>query len=205
MAGNALSWAYTFECRVLGLAVVFWAKTSGTSSDQARGMPRSPGGRRRGAIAAGRGHGTEQVRVSRPPGRAPDDEDEELSAYNAYLARLNARGQGPRPVDGCATRGPDFEDFDRRTKWKRRCLRVPGHGYVTGVVLVVLCFVVIRCRWRGTRRCPTTSAWCTLGQPGPLLLPALKLRARQRSGRHRPHGGVRRVDRGHQHAQATGP
>jgi len=88
MSGNALSWAYTFEWPLFaGFAVVFWAKTIrdefrlkrgetlGASSDERDGLP----------------VGVMGVQVSAAQTAAPaEDEDEELSAYNAYLARLNA-------------------------------------------------------------------------------------------------------------------
>ena len=87
LAGNALSWAYTFEWPLFaGFAVVFWAKTikdefaikrdgtseSADSADSRDDLPVS----------------VRPVQVS--VGSAEDDEDEELSAYNAYLARLNS-------------------------------------------------------------------------------------------------------------------
>ena len=87
LAGNGLSWAYTFEWPLFaGFAVVFWAKTikdefaikrdgtseSADSADSRDDLPVS----------------VRPVQVS--VGSAEDDEDEELSAYNAYLARLNS-------------------------------------------------------------------------------------------------------------------
>ena len=67
LSGNGLSWAYTFEWPLFaGFAVVFWARTI---RDEFPVRVR--------AVQAG-------------PAAAEDDEDEELSAYNAYLARLNA-------------------------------------------------------------------------------------------------------------------
>jgi hypothetical protein len=91
LAGNALSWAYTFEWPLFsGFAVVFWAKTIRDEFRIRRGELPDPR-----AIAAEAQRlpvgvtGTEQVRVVQA-GPADGDEDEELSAYNAYLARLNA-------------------------------------------------------------------------------------------------------------------
>jgi DNA-binding transcriptional regulator of glucitol operon len=85
LAGNGLSWAYTFEWPLFaGFAVVFWAKTIRDEFRIRRGeMPDN--------AAAGYGpddlpFGLQQVQA----GPAPEDDDEELSAYNAYLARLNA-------------------------------------------------------------------------------------------------------------------
>jgi hypothetical protein len=97
MDGNALSWAYTFEWPLFSaFAVVFWAKTIRDEFRIRRGEIPDP----RAAVAEAQSlpagvTGTEQVRVVQaPPGGAPDDEDEELSAYNAYLARLNAEVKG---------------------------------------------------------------------------------------------------------------
>ena len=89
-AGNGLSWAYTFEWPIFaGFAIVFWAKTI---KDEFRppGPRRGPGQRR----AAG-GTGRDGRPAPAPaPGRAAlvplTTDDEELAAYNAYLARLTA-------------------------------------------------------------------------------------------------------------------
>jgi hypothetical protein len=95
MAGNALSWAYTFEWPLFSaFAVVFWAKTIRDEFRIRRGEMPDPRAAAAEAQSLPAGvTGTEQVRVVQAaPGGAPDDEDEdeELSAYNAYLARLNA-------------------------------------------------------------------------------------------------------------------
>ena len=87
MAGNGLSWAYTFEWPLFaGFAVVFWARTIRDEFRIKRG-----GGQvlaEAGAAAAADlpdGFGTRQVEEP-----ADDAGDEELTRYNAYLARLNA-------------------------------------------------------------------------------------------------------------------
>jgi hypothetical protein len=94
MAGNALSWAYTFEWPLFAVfAVVFWAKTIRDEFRIRRGEIPDPR-----AVAEAQGlpagvAGTEQVKVGQVSvmqAAAEGDEDEELSAYNAYLARLNA-------------------------------------------------------------------------------------------------------------------
>jgi hypothetical protein len=87
LAGNGLSWAYTFEWPLFaGFAVVFWAKTIKDEfrikRDGSQGTLAEPSD-------------SDDLPVSVRPvqvsvGTAEDDEDEELSAYNAYLARLNA-------------------------------------------------------------------------------------------------------------------
>jgi len=87
LAGNGLSWAYTFEWPLFaGFAVVFWAKTI---KDEFR-IKRDGS---QGSLAGP--SDSDDLPVSVRPvqvsvGTAEDDEDEELSAYNAYLARLNA-------------------------------------------------------------------------------------------------------------------
>ncbi|MGD0240952.1 MAG: hypothetical protein ABSB59_11580 [Streptosporangiaceae bacterium] len=91
LAGNALSWAYTFEWPLFsGFAVVFWAKTIRDEFRIRRGElpdPRAVAVEEQ-ALPAGV-TGTEQVSAVQAA-VADGDEDEELSAYNAYLARLNA-------------------------------------------------------------------------------------------------------------------
>jgi hypothetical protein len=87
LSGNGLSWAYTFEWPLFaGFAVVFWAKTI---KDEFR-IKRDGS---QGSLAGP--SDSDDLPVSVRPvqvsvGTAEDDEDEELSAYNAYLARLNA-------------------------------------------------------------------------------------------------------------------
>jgi hypothetical protein len=84
-AGNALSWAYTFEWPLFAIfAVVFWAKTI---RDEVH-PPAEP--RPRDAVALPGG-------IPVPRGdEEPGEDDEELAAYNAYLARLTkeVRGHG---------------------------------------------------------------------------------------------------------------
>jgi hypothetical protein len=93
-AGNSLSWAYTFEWPIFSVfAVVFWVKTirdefrppvqaAGDGAALPVGAPAAPPG-------AGDGAGSQ-------PGQAPgaSGEDEELAAYNAYLARLTREVKG---------------------------------------------------------------------------------------------------------------
>jgi hypothetical protein len=83
--GNALSWAYTFEWPLFAIfAVVFWVKTIRDEvHPPAQAEPKDavalPGG-----IPVPRGD------------EEPGEDDEELAAYNAYLARLTkeVRGHG---------------------------------------------------------------------------------------------------------------
>jgi hypothetical protein len=89
-AGNSLSWAYTFEWPIFaGFAIVFWAKTIKDEfrpPAQAEGLDNValPAGRD-GAAAAGLAAGTGDATLA---GVAGDEDDDELAAYNAYLARL---------------------------------------------------------------------------------------------------------------------
>jgi hypothetical protein len=87
LTGNGLSWAYTFEWPLFaGFAVVFWAKTIRDEFQIKRGLAPGPA-----ELAANRDDLPVSVRAVQAASATPDeDEDEELSAYNAYLARLNA-------------------------------------------------------------------------------------------------------------------
>ena len=90
-SGNALSWAYTFEWPIFAvMGIVFWAKTildefssPGVTDSEADevDLPAAAGalGAARAAALAVR-----------------DEDDPELAAYNAYLARLSeeVRGHG---------------------------------------------------------------------------------------------------------------
>ena len=84
-AGNALSWAYTFEWPLFAIfAVVFWVKTIRDEvHPPAQAEPRD-------AVALPGG-----IPVPRSD-EEPGEDDEELAAYNAYLARLTkeVRGHG---------------------------------------------------------------------------------------------------------------
>jgi hypothetical protein len=87
LAGNGLSWAYTFEWPLFAcFAVVFWAKTIKDEFQIKRG------------VAAGSASSEVDLddlpvsvrAVQASAASAEDDDDPELSAYNAYLARLNS-------------------------------------------------------------------------------------------------------------------
>jgi hypothetical protein len=84
MSGNGLSWAYTFEWPLFAVfAVVFWARTIRDEFRIRRGEMPAPG--------ASVGLGDLPAGPATAVQTASDgDEDDELSAYNAYLARLNA-------------------------------------------------------------------------------------------------------------------
>jgi hypothetical protein len=91
-AGNALSWAYTFEWPIFAVfAVVFWAKTiKDELHPPAPAGPDGEAGLPAGALAAGG--------AGRPgdgePGGEDGEVDDELAAYNAYLARLTKEVKG---------------------------------------------------------------------------------------------------------------
>ncbi len=89
LSGNALSWAYTFEWPLFScFAVVFWAKTIRDEFRIRHGEIADP---RAQAAELPAGLGTAQASViAAQDGAEEEEEDEELSAYNAYLARLNA-------------------------------------------------------------------------------------------------------------------
>jgi hypothetical protein len=88
LSGNGLSWAYTFEWPLFAVfAVVFWAKTIRDEFRIKRGDmpdPKAAAAQDDGLPASVAGS------VQAGTAAAAEDEDEELSAYNAYLARLNA-------------------------------------------------------------------------------------------------------------------
>lgn len=89
-AGNALSWAYTFEWPVFAIfGAVFWVKTV---RDELR--PVRPAEPTKIVLPAGVGAVGESegaVGADIGPGLGPDDgeDDVELAEYNAYLAMLS--------------------------------------------------------------------------------------------------------------------
>jgi hypothetical protein len=95
LGGNALSWAYTFEWPLFaGFSVVFWAKTIRDEFRIRRGEPVPGAGGEPGeavyTASANLPAGVGAVQA----GLDDDAEDEELAAYNAYLARLNKEVKG---------------------------------------------------------------------------------------------------------------
>ncbi len=90
-SGNSLSWAYTFEWPIFAVfVIVFWAKTikdefRPPASAEGLDSVALPAGRD-GVAAAGPGAGPGALSAA----DAPDEDDDELAAYNAYLARLTA-------------------------------------------------------------------------------------------------------------------
>src|SRR6185312_12903824 len=91
MAGNGLSWAYTFEWPLFaGFGIVFWVRTIRDEFRLRRGVDVASAA---DAVAAGpvlpAGIGTRPIEQ---PG--DDADDAELASYNAYLAKLNAEVKG---------------------------------------------------------------------------------------------------------------
>ena len=90
-AGNALSWAYTFEWPLFAIfAVVFWVKTIRDEvHPPAQAEPRD-------AVALPGGIPVPPPGGPRTAGgdEEPGEDDEELAAYNAYLARMNEPKSG---------------------------------------------------------------------------------------------------------------
>jgi hypothetical protein len=92
-AGNALSWAYTFEWPLFAIfAVVFWVKTIRDEVHPPAQVEPAD------AVALPGGMPVSPPGGPRPPGgdEEPGEDDEDLAAYNAYLARLTkeVRGHG---------------------------------------------------------------------------------------------------------------
>ena len=92
LAGNGLSWAYTFEWPLFAIfAVVFWVKTIRDEFRIRRGEMPDPRAAAAEDLPAGIASAVQAVGAVQAAGAASgENEDEELSAYNAYLARLNA-------------------------------------------------------------------------------------------------------------------
>jgi len=94
LAGNGLSWAYTFEWPIFAVfALVFWAKTI---RDEFR--PPAAAGQPDIALPAGAypaaAGATAAGATVMPGGAAATEDDAELAAYNAYLARLHKEVKG---------------------------------------------------------------------------------------------------------------
>ncbi len=91
LAGNGLSWAYTFEWPLFsGFAVVFWAKTIRDEFRIRRGGE-APGGAEAASVAQSLPAGLGTAQIQQP---ADDADDAELAKYNAYLARMNEEVKG---------------------------------------------------------------------------------------------------------------
>jgi hypothetical protein len=95
MAGNGLSWAYTFEWPIFAIfGAVFWVKTVRDELHPVRSAPAREITLPAGVSGAGQ---EDQVPVMAGSKLAVDDDDEpdpELDEYNAYLAMLNKEVKG---------------------------------------------------------------------------------------------------------------
>ncbi len=105
IAGNTLSWAYTFEWPIFAIfGVVFWVKTvrdelhpapDGGRQAQQLTLPagaESRGAQPAGAESAGRASAGGSSGGAESAGSGPADV--ELAEYNAYLARLSGEVKG---------------------------------------------------------------------------------------------------------------
>jgi hypothetical protein len=95
-SGNALSWAYTFEWPIFAIfGVVFWAKTIRDEfKPQADpGDVELPVDSSASLVTTGKTGGSGRGQDARRAG-AEGEDDPELAAYNAYLARLNEQVKG---------------------------------------------------------------------------------------------------------------
>lgn len=91
-AGNALSWAYTFEWPLFSIfAIVFWIKTirDEVHPPATGAVPASD--RLPASVPAG---GASAGGTAPPDGTPATEQDEELAAYNAYLERLHQEVKG---------------------------------------------------------------------------------------------------------------
>jgi hypothetical protein len=87
-AGNALSWAYTFEWPIFaGFAVVFWAKTIRDEFHPPAGPERTYS--EDAQLPAGAAAARFERQIDED-----EEEDQELADYNAYLARLTTEVRG---------------------------------------------------------------------------------------------------------------
>ncbi len=103
LAGNTLSWAYTFEWPIFAIfGVVFWVKTVRDELQPARqggGQPSEialPAGAWRAGSTGPAGTwqaGTGQAESGQMPA-ADEPADQELAEYNAYLAKLSSQVKG---------------------------------------------------------------------------------------------------------------
>jgi hypothetical protein len=108
LAGNSLSWAYTFEWPIFAIfGVVFWVKTIRDELDPARpcggqaeevALPadtRLSGSTRPSGSAGSAGSGqAESGQAAGQLSASDEPADQELAEYNAYLAKLSSQVQG---------------------------------------------------------------------------------------------------------------
>jgi len=89
VGGNSLSWVYTFEWPIFAAyATYMWWKLVHDDTTPVPGAGPEPGARTEAGTRAGASAGAGPIE--------PDDQDDELAAYNRYLAQLNASGRQKR-------------------------------------------------------------------------------------------------------------
>ncbi len=105
LAGNTLSYVYAFEWPLLaGVVVYMWWDMLHERPDRGRRQDEQAAGASTNGVAASTNGVAAQAngaaaKTNGAPETAPvvtryrDDEDEELAAYNRYLAELNASGR----------------------------------------------------------------------------------------------------------------
>jgi hypothetical protein len=102
MAGNTLSWAYTFEWPIFAVfGIVFWTKTvrdelhPAADGDAERAEISLPAGVRRSGQQDDAAAGSGEPGVPAAAGQDADQpQDAELAEYNAYLAKLGSQVKG---------------------------------------------------------------------------------------------------------------
>lgn len=113
--GNALSWGYTFEWPLFaGFVVVFWVKMmrdelreaqAREAGEEQAGEPGAASEVEPLTLPAGAGARSRPGTGPAEPQAGDDEQDEELAAYNAYLAQLNAEaGRQPGWISGRGVR-----------------------------------------------------------------------------------------------------
>ena len=103
--GNALSWAYTFEWPIFTVfGVVFWGKTIFDEWRQPGGAANQAQALRAAGLAVAPDDALALPGAAHTAVQQDDeaDEDPELAAYNAYLARLDKRHRPTREEAGSA-------------------------------------------------------------------------------------------------------
>jgi hypothetical protein len=100
LSGNTLSYIYAFEWPLLaGVVVYMWWDMLHVRPDRGGRQHEGAGGVRTNGAAANTNGAAASVNggavpeASRVAPRYRDDEDDELAAYNRYLAELNASGR----------------------------------------------------------------------------------------------------------------
>ena len=92
LAGNGLSWAYTFEWPLFAVfGAVFWARTIRDEFRLRRPAVETDSGDEAAATGPVLPEGIGTRQIEQP---ADDADDTELASYNAYLAKLNSEVKG---------------------------------------------------------------------------------------------------------------